>query len=58
MKTKICRQIDEHGRLVIPTDLRRQYGLKPGDSICFSACDSGILIHSEDCMKNDDDKKI
>ncbi len=58
MKTKNYRQIDELGRLVIPADLRSQYGLKPGDKVWFSSYDDGILIHSEDYIyNNDDDKK-
>ncbi len=57
MEIKICRQIDELGRLVIPADLRNQYGLKPGDKVCFTALDDGILIHSENYIYNDDNKK-
>ena len=41
--------------MVIPADLRRQYGLKPSTKVCFSAYDDGILIHSEDCIYNNDD---
>jgi len=48
MENKICRKIDELGRLVVPIDLRKQYGLKSGDTICFTAHDDGILIHLED----------
>ena len=48
MEIKISRQIDELGRMVIPKDLREQYGLKPGDKVWFTAYDNGILIHSED----------
>ncbi len=55
MKIKICRQIDKLGRLVIPADLRRQYGLKLGDKVWFTAYDNGILIHSEDYVYNNDD---
>ena len=54
MGIKICRQIDELGRLVIPKDLREQYGLKPGDKVWFTAYDNGILIHSEDMRYNDE----
>jgi len=57
MKIKIFRQIDRLGRLVIPADLRKQYGLKPKDKVCFTAYDNGILIHSEDYIYNDDNKK-
>ena len=52
MGIKICRQIDELGRLVIPKDLREQYGLKPGDKVWFTAYDNGILIHSDDIRCN------
>ncbi|MBO5269256.1 MAG: AbrB/MazE/SpoVT family DNA-binding domain-containing protein [Clostridia bacterium] len=48
MKIKMCREIDEAGRIVIPADLRRQYGLKGGSKVLFTAYDDGILIHSED----------
>ena len=54
MGIKICRQIDELGRLVIPKDLREQYGLKPGDKVWFTAYDNGILIHSENMRYNDE----
>lgn len=47
---KICGQIDELGRLVIPDELRKQYGFKPGDKVYFDTQDDGILIHSEDYM--------
>ena len=54
MEIKICRQIDELGRLVILKDLREQYGLKPGDKVWFTAYDNGILIHSEGMRYNDE----
>ena len=54
MVIKICRQIDELGRLVIPVDLRKQYGFKPGDKVYFTAYDNGILIHSENYIYNND----
>ena len=57
MNIKICRQLDKLGRLVIPADLRKQYGLIPGGKVWFSAYDEGILIHSEDCIYNNDDNK-
>ena len=60
MEIKISRQIDELGRLVIPKDLREQYGLKSGDKVWFTAYDNGILIHSENMTyhkeKKDDEK--
>ena len=45
MKIKICRKIDKLGRLVIPIDLRKQYGFKPGDKVWFTVYDNGILVH-------------
>jgi len=57
MKIKIIRQLDELGRLVIPADLRRHYRLKPGDKVCFTACDDGILIQSEEQICNNDNNK-
>ena len=57
MKIKICRQIDKLGRLVIPADLRKQYGLKLGDKVWFTAYDNGILIHSENYVYNSENNK-
>ena len=60
MKITIMRQIDTLGRIVIPKDLRDQYGIKKGNKIYFDACDDGILIYSESYKYNDemrDDKK-
>ena len=50
MGNKFCRQIEELGRVVIPDDLLKLYGFKPGDTVWFTAYDDGILIHSEDCI--------
>ena len=47
MEIKIIRQIDEVGRIVIPIDLRKQYGFKPREKICFEPYDDGILVHRE-----------
>ncbi len=55
MKIKIYREIDKHGRIVIPVDLRRQYGLTVGDTVWFGATDEGILIHSGRVICNNED---
>lgn len=47
---KISRQIDELGRVVIPVQLRKQYGYEAGDKVYFDTYDNVILIHSEDYM--------
>lgn len=44
---KICRFIDELGRLVIPAELLKAYGLKPGERVCFCESDDGFLIRPE-----------
>lgn len=44
---EICRQIDKLGRLVIPSDLRKAYGFKPGENVYFSMEENGILLHSK-----------
>lgn len=54
MTITIMRQIDALGRIVIPKDLRNQYGIKNGDKLCFNACDEGILIYREDYGHNDE----
>lgn len=53
---KICRQIDKLGRLVIPIDLRKQYGFEPGEKVYFDIQDDGILMHSGDYMYGLDKK--
>ena len=44
MKIKIFRQIDRLGRLVIPVDLRKQYGLKAGDTVCLTTDDDVLIL--------------
>ena len=56
MGIKICRQIDNLGRLVIPVDLRKQFGLQAGDKVWFSAQDSGILIQTVEKAEVCDDE--
>lgn len=47
MSVQFIRQIDDLGRIVIPKDLRNQYGIKPGDRICIEATDNGIIIKTK-----------
>ena len=56
MAITIIRQIDELGRIVIPKDLREQYGIKPGDKLYFDAYDNGILIHTENYRYRDEEQ--
>lgn len=57
MAITIIRQIDELGRIVIPKDLRKQYGIKPGEKLYFDACDNGILIHRENYRYGDEENE-
>ena len=33
MKTSVTREIDELGRVVIPSDFRKELGMKPGEKV-------------------------
>ena len=56
MAITIIRQIDTIGRIVIPKDLREQYGIKPGEKLYFEAYDNGILIHREGYAYGNDEQ--
>ena len=53
MKKEFQRKIDELGRVVIPAELLKLYGFKPGDTVWFTAYDVCILFHSFDCIYNE-----
>lgn len=55
MEIKFVREMDELGRLVIPIDLRRYYGIRAKDKLCIIAKEEGILIVPEKCTKNSED---
>ncbi len=38
------RDMDKIGRIVIPIDLRRMYGIEDGDVVLFIPQEEGILI--------------
>ncbi len=44
MHFTIIRQIDKLGRIVLPVDIRRFFGLGPGSSVCFTATEDGIIL--------------
>ena len=52
MEIKFVRDMDELGRLVIPIDLRRYYGIQAKDKVCIIARDDGILIVPAKCTQN------
>ena len=53
MEFKLKRQIDKLGRVVIPIDLREQFGLKMGGDVYFTLCGNGILITSDEVAHSD-----
>ena len=60
MKKEIFKQIDKLGRIVIPAEVRKIYGFKPGDKVFFSTQDNGILIHSKNyyyVRENDEENR-
>ncbi len=45
---KVIREIDKLGRVVIPSDLRKTYGLKPNDKLIIEATDIRFYIKKEE----------
>ena len=58
MQNEISRQIDELGRLVIPAELRRIYGLKPGDAVFLTPLADGIIIKIKERETDDGNGKV
>ena len=48
MKFEIKRKIDELGRIVLPIDLRRYYGIENGDTIVLLPVRDGIQVAKAD----------
>ena len=55
MKNENLRQIDELGRVVIPTKLLSRYGLKAGDVVAFSAYEKEYYNFIKTITDNPDD---
>ena len=54
MDFAMTRKVDELGRIVLPMDYRRHYGIKPTDAIDIIPTENGILLkkhESEECNK-------
>ena len=48
MKFEMKRKIDELGRIVLPIDLRRYYGIENGDTIVLLPVRDGIQVAKTD----------
>ena len=46
--TGVVRRIDELGRVVIPKEIRRAYGLEEGDPLEIFTSEEGIIFHPYD----------
>ena len=47
MQTGIARKMDNLGRFVIPTEIRRSHGIKAGDSLVISVEGRNIVLRKE-----------
>lgn len=53
----IVRKIDDLGRLVIPAELRKQFGIQKFDDVEMLATESGIILRKYDGNNIDEDIK-
>ena len=44
LKTGMARYIDPQGRIVIPSEMRKQFGLQEGSLVDFQVTEDGILL--------------
>lgn len=45
-RTGVARKIDQLGRVVLPAEVRREFGIRPGDLVEISV-DSGAIVLSK-----------
>ena len=48
MKFELKRKIDAVGRIVIPSDIRKYYGISNGDTVVFLSVRKGVQITKSD----------
>ena len=53
MNFAIKRHVDELGRIVLPKDMRKYYGINRGDALEIVATEEGILVKCP-CQKEID----
>ena len=55
MKFAMKRCMDESGRIVLPKDIRKHYGINAGDELEFIATEEGILLKISSSKKETED---
>jgi transcriptional pleiotropic regulator of transition state genes len=43
-RTGVARKVDQLGRVVLPAEVRRQFGIRPGDMIDIAVDSDAILL--------------
>lgn len=61
VKTGMARYMDPQGRLVIPSEMRKQFGLQEGSLVDFQVTEDGILLQRavpQCCVCGESDKPL
>ena len=61
LKTGMARYMDPQGRLVIPSEMRKKFGLQEGSLVDFQATEDGILLQKavpQCCVCGTSDKPL
>ena len=40
----MVQKVDPKGRIVIPKDLRKRFGLTPGTKVQIRTCEDGVIV--------------
>ena len=49
--TGIIRKVDELGRIIIPSAIRKQFGFEPKDTMCILPNETCMLMYKEKALK-------
>lgn len=56
MEFAMTRKVDELGRIVLPMDYRRHYGINPTDEIDIIPTEDGILLKKHHPKESSEEK--
>jgi len=56
MEFAMTRKVDELGRIVLPMDYRRHYGINPTDEIDIIPTEDGILLKKHQPKESSEEK--